>query len=278
MITGPLVPDLVVDPDLAQARPTAAKRAIGPGSPRGIVLIALGILGAVAWGIFLSPFGLHPLPARRPLPHVHAHQAGTYVVYLEFPGESRAAAAARRRPRGGRRCRGSEVELHPIGHPGRRRGARRLPRVAATRVGPWPMVTAAQAGTFLLTVTPKPAGQFDPTSTPVTEGTIAIGRGFGPGWPTTQWCGLALSAGPGRPPASALSGDGQAPRVAPVACAGHGRSAGHYRAALGAPRRSRGRRRRRQPAVARGDHPARPGRGPGGRDRGRTARSSCTSG
>ena len=73
-------------------------------------------------------------------------------------------------------------------------------------------VTVHKSGTFLLTVTPKAAGQYDPSKyLPVTVGTIAIGRGFGRGWPTTQWCGLLLFLVPvaaGVAPA----GDGPAPQ------------------------------------------------------------------
>ena len=87
MITGPLVPGPVSsrtwrsEADRSEARHRA--RVTG-----GIVLIALGILGVVAWGIFLSPFGFARFPLAARYGTFTAHQAGTYVVYLEYPGES----------------------------------------------------------------------------------------------------------------------------------------------------------------------------------------------
>jgi hypothetical protein len=190
VITGPLVPGPVStrtwrsEADRSEARHRV--RVTG-----GIVLIALGILGAVAWGIFLSPFGFARFPLAARYGTFTAHQAGSYIVYLEYPGESHptlppaldleVAALS-----------GQRVELRPIGRPGVV-GAPDAYHVGNHEGRAVAEVTVHKPGTFLLTVTPKEAGQYDPSEyLPVTAGTIAIGRGFGRGWPTTQWCGLLL--------------------------------------------------------------------------------------
>ena len=190
MITGPLVPGPVStgtwrsEADRSEARHRA--RVTG-----GIVLIALGILAVVAWGIFLSPFGFARFPLAARYGTFTAHQAGSYVVYLEYPGESHptlppaldleVAALS-----------GQRIEVHPIGRPGVV-GAPDAYHVGNHEGRAVAEVTVHKSGTFLLTVTPKAAGQYDPSKyLSVTAGTIAIGRGFGRGWPTTQWCGLLL--------------------------------------------------------------------------------------
>ena len=190
MITGPLVPAPTArrpwrsDDDRREAR----HRAKVSG---GIVLIALGILGAVVWGIFLSPFGFARFPLSARYGTFTAHQSGSYIVYLEYPGESQptlppaldfeVAALS-----------GQHVELRPIGRPGVV-GAPDAYHVGNHEGRAVAVVTVDHPGTFLLTVTPKAVGQFDPSRyLSVTAGTIAIGRSFGRGWPTTQWCGLVL--------------------------------------------------------------------------------------
>ena len=190
MITGPLVPAPVSRrPWRSEAeRNEARHRARVTG---GIVLIALGILGAVVWGIFLSPFGFARFPLAARYGTFTAHQSGSYVVYLEYPGESHptlppaldfeVAALS-----------GQRIEVRPVGRPGVV-GAPDSYHVGNHEGRAVAIVTVHHSGTFLLTVTPKQLGQFDPNEyLPVTAGTIAIGRSFGRGWPTTQWCGLVL--------------------------------------------------------------------------------------
>ena len=72
------------------AEPTAEARQ-RPRLTGGIVLVALGVLGVVAWGIFLSPFGFARFPLADRYGTFTAHQSGSYVVYFEFPGESHPA-------------------------------------------------------------------------------------------------------------------------------------------------------------------------------------------
>jgi hypothetical protein len=191
VITGPLTP-----PPATARRPWRDQAATAEASGRllttlGIVLIAVGILGAVAWGIFLSPYGFSRFPLSAQYRSFDAHQPGTYVVYLEQAGVSHPTLppALDIEVTG---LAGQRVTVTMLGQPG-------VPSAPdAYRVGSHEgravaLVKLQHAGTFLLTVTAKPIGQFDPTQyLPVTEGTIAVGRGFGRGWPTTQWCGLAL--------------------------------------------------------------------------------------
>jgi len=203
VITGPLTP-----------LPTSASRtwrsdaASAEASGRvwvtfGIVLVALGILAAVAWGIFLSPFGFSRFPLSAQYRSFDAHQAGTYVVYLELTGESQPSLppALDVEVTG---LAGQRATVTMLGRPGVQ-GAPDAYRVAGHEGRAIALVKLQRGGPFLLTVTAKQLGQFDPSQyLPVTEGTIAVGRGFGRGWPTTQWCGLTLLALPAIAGAAAI--------------------------------------------------------------------------
>ncbi len=145
----------------------------------------------MAWGIFLSPFGFSRFPLAARYRTFSAHQAGTYVVYLEYPGETHPtlppALDVEVSPLSGQR-----VDVRAIGKPGVV-GAPDAYHVGHYEGRAVALVTVHHSGAFLLSVTPEAEGQFDPTLLlPVTEGTIAVGRGLGRGWPTTQWCGLLM--------------------------------------------------------------------------------------
>jgi hypothetical protein len=191
VITGPITP---LPP--TATRPWRSPAAQAEASGRtwvtlGIVLIALGILGGVVWGIFLSPFGFSRFPLEAQQRSFVAHQAGSYVVYLEGPGASQpslppaldvsATGAA-----------GQRVDVRPLGRPGQV-GAPDAYHVAGFEGRAVAVVTLRRAGPFLLTVTARSPGEYDPTRyAGVGDGTIAVGRSLGRGWPTTQWCGLLM--------------------------------------------------------------------------------------
>ncbi len=156
----------------------------------GIVLIAIGILGGAVWAIFLSPYGFSRFPLRDRYRTFTTRQAGTYVVYLESPGASR-----RQLPPavdvGVSALSGQKVEVEPLGRPGHL-GAPYAYDVGSHEGRAIALVTVHHSGAFLLTVEPKTT-EVDPAMEQiVTDATVAVGRGWGRGWLTTQWSGLAL--------------------------------------------------------------------------------------
>lgn len=189
MISGPLAPDL--------SAPAPGARA--PGAPRlgsvalgrlGLALVACGLLGAVAWGVFVSPLGFTRYPLTERDRTFTIHRAGTYVVYIEYPGASGAAlppaldinvASLAGRP----------IEVRPLGASGLRSAP------GAYRLGPYEgravaLIVAREAGTFLVTIEPTPASQVDPSQEQViAEATIALGRGWSRGW-LASWGGVVL--------------------------------------------------------------------------------------
>ena len=89
MTLGPLVPaPTATDQSWRTPEETAeARRRLRASA--GIVAVALGILGIVVWFVFLSPYSFSRFPLADQYRTFNAHQGGSYVVYLEFPGESR---------------------------------------------------------------------------------------------------------------------------------------------------------------------------------------------
>jgi hypothetical protein len=191
-----VIPGPLAAPPVPTARPWRSEEEKADARRRvritlGIVLIALGILGVVAWGIFLSPFGFSRFPLAARYSTFTAHQSGEYAVYLEGPGESQPslppALDIEVAPTSGER-----IDLQVLGTPGHV-GAPDAYHVGSHEGRAIAVVTVHHSGTFLLSVEAKQDGQFNPDNyAPVTSGTIAVGRGFGRGWPTTQWCGLVL--------------------------------------------------------------------------------------
>ena len=86
VITGPLVPG-PCRAERGAARPTAARPATGPGSPAAS---SSSRSASWAWPVSGLPVALRlrPLPPAARYGTFTAHQAGSYVVYLEYPGES----------------------------------------------------------------------------------------------------------------------------------------------------------------------------------------------
>ena len=135
---GPLVPA----PTAAAGRPwrspeRSPRPAAGCWSPPASSPSPSAILVAVVLGHLLVALRVQPLPAGRPYRTFTTHQAGTYVVYLEVPGESQPACPRRSTSRPPR-CRASRSRCTQVGPARRGRRPRRLPRAAATRAGPWP--------------------------------------------------------------------------------------------------------------------------------------------
>jgi hypothetical protein len=161
----------------------------------GLVLVALGIVGVAAWYIFLSPFSFSRFPLSDRFRTFNAHEAGSYVVYLEFPGESRSSlppaldvsAVA---------LSGQRIDVHLVGRPGvvSAPDAYHVGRYEGRAVA---TVTVHGGGAFLLTIDPRSVSGTDAArELPVTEGTIAVGRAWGRGWATNLWFGIALLAVP----------------------------------------------------------------------------------
>ncbi len=157
----------------------------------GMVFVALGILGVVVWFIFLSPFSFSRFSLTDQYRTFNARQGGSYVVYLEFPGESRASLPPALDVSASGLA-GQRIEVHGVGrlgvvgapdayHVGRYEG-----RAIAT-------VTVHGGGAFLLTIDHRPVSTADADQEmPVTEGTIAVGRAWGRGWATGEWFALVV--------------------------------------------------------------------------------------
>ena len=192
MIAGPLVPDL--------AAPRGIEGHTGRwfGSRQSLVLlgaalIGCGIVGAVVWAVFLSPLGFTRYPIGLRDRTFTVRDAGSYVVYFEYPGESRAqlppaldiSVAS---------LRGASVEVRPIGTPGV------VSAPSAYDVGGHEgravaIIDAHGSGTFVVSVDPVPSRRVDPSQERIiTMGTIALGRAWSRSW-LGSWGGLVLLLG-----------------------------------------------------------------------------------
>jgi hypothetical protein len=189
MISGPLVADLATPagpwttPRSTRARATTITLA-------GVALLASAVIGLVAWAIFVSPLGFSRYPLSDQDRTFTIHRAGTYVVYFEFPGESRAALPpaldVRVVP-----LSGQEVDVHPIGSPGVE-GAPNAYDLAGHEGRAVAEIVAHRAGTFVVSITPVRAAEVDTSQQRiVTEGTIALGREWSRTWLAT-WFGFVL--------------------------------------------------------------------------------------
>jgi hypothetical protein len=188
---GPLVPAPIAA-DQSWRTPeetTEARRRLR--ATAGIVAVALGILGVVVWIVFLSPYSFSRFPLADQYRTFNAHQGGSYVVYLEFPGESRAslppALDVSASSLSGQRIQVRRVgQLGEVGAPDAYHVGRYEGRAIAT-------VTVSGGGAFLLTIDHRPVSTADADQElPVTEGTIAVGRAWGRGWATGLWFAAVL--------------------------------------------------------------------------------------
>ena len=188
MISAPLVPDF--------SRPAAGRGAGAKGlSPRsialiGIALISCGIIGLAAWGIFLSPLGFTRYPLSDRDRTFTIRRPGTYVVYFEFPGESRELLPPAL-DIGVASLSGHDVDVTTIARPGHRGapGAYDLWGHEGRAVA---LITSHEAGTFVVSITPTPASEVDTNSQRiVTQGTIALGREWSASW-LASWGGITL--------------------------------------------------------------------------------------
>ncbi len=186
MTLGPLVPSPTAPPRPWRSPEEAAESHRRLRASGGIVAIALGILGVVVWFIFLSPFSFSRFPLADQYRTFNAHQSGSYVVYLEFPGESRAslppALDVSASP-----LSGQKIEVRGVSQPGQ------VSAPDAYHVGRYEgraiaTVTVHGSGAFLLTIDPRSLSPSQAEEElPVTEGTIAVGRAWGSGWATSLW-------------------------------------------------------------------------------------------
>ena len=155
--------------------------------------MAIGVIAAVAWTIFVSPFGFKRYPLADQDRTFTVHEAGTYVLYLEGPGEAEPslppAVAVEAATLAGQR-----VEIQPLGTPGV------VAAPAAYSVWHYEgrgvaVIKVDRAGTFALHIKPLPAAEVDPRQQRVVSGgTLAIGRGISRTW-LAGWLGLAAVAG-----------------------------------------------------------------------------------
>ena len=188
MISAPLVPDF--------SRPAAGEGARAKGlTPRsialvGTALISCGIIGLAAWGIFLSPLGFTRYPLSDRDRTFTIRRPGTYVVYFEFPGESRQLLPPAL-DIGVASLSGHDVDvtiISPPGHVGAP-GAYDLWGHEGRAVA---LITSHDAGTFVVSITPTPATEVDTNSQRiVTQGTIALGREWSASW-LASWGGITL--------------------------------------------------------------------------------------
>jgi hypothetical protein len=188
VISAPLVPDL--------SHPAAGRAAAGKGmSPRsialiGIALIACGIVGLAAWGIFLSPLGFTRYPLSDRDRTFTIRRPGTYVVYFEFPGESRSLLPPAL-DIGAASLSGQDVDVTIISRPGHR-GAPGAYDVWGHEGRAVALITSHESGTFVVSITPTPATEVDTNSQRiVTQGTIALGREWSATW-LASWGGITL--------------------------------------------------------------------------------------
>ncbi len=191
MTLGPLVPaPTAADQSWRTPEETAESRR-RLRATAGIVAVALGILGVVVWFVFLSPYSFSRFPLADQYRTFNAHQGGSYVVYLEFPGESQPslppALDVSASSLSGQRIQVRRVgQLGVVGAPDAYHVGRYEGRAIAT-------VTVSGGGAFLLTIDHRPVSTADiDRELPVTEGTIAVGRAWGRGWATGLWFAAVL--------------------------------------------------------------------------------------
>ncbi len=192
MTLGPLVPTPIAAADQVWRTPEetaeARRRLRATG---GIVAVALGVLGVVVWLVFLSPYSFSRFPLADQYRTFNAHQGGSYVVYLEFPGESRPslppALDVSASSLSGQRIQVRRVgQLGSVGAPDAYHVGRYEGRAIAT-------VTVSGGGAFLLTIDHRPVSTADADQElPITQGTIAVGRAWGRGWATGLWFPVVL--------------------------------------------------------------------------------------
>jgi hypothetical protein len=190
VITGPLVPTSMEGDRSWRTPEQAAEVSRRRRITGGIVLIALGILAGAIWIIFVSPYGFSRFSLTDRYRTFSTHQAGTYVVYLESRGASRPQLPPALDV-GVSALSGQKVDVRLLGRPGHL-GAPYAYDVGSHEGRAIALVTLHHAGAFILTVEPK-SGEIDPDQEQVvTDGTVAVGRGWGRGWLTSEWSGALL--------------------------------------------------------------------------------------
>ena len=194
MIPGPLVADLSSPagaPGLEGQRRSPARLLV----PAGIALVAVSLVALVAWGIFLSPLGFKRYPLAGMDRTFTVHEAGTYVVYLEGPGESRPSLPPAIEI-GAATVGGQRVEVRPMTDPGVISAPAAYDVLGHEGRG-LAVVKVDRAGTFVLHVQPVPQADVDPSlQRVVTGGTVAIGRAATRSWLGGWWGLVALSGLP----------------------------------------------------------------------------------
>jgi hypothetical protein len=142
----------------------------------GWVLVVAAVMAAVGWYAFLSPFSLHRLDGTQQSYVLELDRAGAYILYEEFPGAAQPAPPSAVDVAGfGVRSRALPVQ------PLVRLGTQGAPGAYAT---PWhegrgvAKIVVPSAGTYLITITPKPAADLDPDKfrEPPSSVRYALGR------------------------------------------------------------------------------------------------------